>query len=410
MARIALRQIFALLAATASVAGPNADVKLEIETLSPPCALKSNDAIEFLVTARGMQNVRQIKIAITWQPQGVVDNIRVDLPESAQRRGLIAPFPAGVTSRTAEIGLATFGDGLTGDMDLARFTLLLASHVMSTSRLDVWIDEVSLGPSFTERDTLQPTGATVLANYCDERDQVLEHSLLLDPDVQHLQFSSSHRSSILDQSSGEAEMLARLYGNGSLVPNKTITWRVTNLGPSPVSILDGTAVTQVAPGNVHEHTTMANTRGNSTLVIDAGPGPNGLPSTAELLVCAELATNVLCGVGVIHWESANPTAVLSRDSSAILPLTLEPSYPNPFNGSTVIRFQIPEPMSSFMVGIYNTVGQRVKLLSDEHPAAGARELTWEGHCEQGTPLASGIYFVVLRAGGTTQSKMITLLR
>ncbi|HEX9974490.1 MAG TPA: FlgD immunoglobulin-like domain containing protein [bacterium] len=75
---------------------------------------------------------------------------------------------------------------------------------------------------------------------------------------------------------------------------------------------------------------------------------------------------------------------------------LYPNYPNPFNGTTVIPFDLPH--SSYVVlEIYNIMGKKVRtLLADQKPA-GHFEVQWNGTDELNQTVASGIYFCRLQA-------------
>ena len=72
---------------------------------------------------------------------------------------------------------------------------------------------------------------------------------------------------------------------------------------------------------------------------------------------------------------------------------LSPNYPNPFNATTTIQFQVPE-QSSVRLAVYDATGRRVAVLADRVFATGIHELQWNasGH-------ASGLYFYRLEAEG-----------
>ena len=74
---------------------------------------------------------------------------------------------------------------------------------------------------------------------------------------------------------------------------------------------------------------------------------------------------------------------------------LEPNYPNPFNGSTVIRFEmkITAPVE---LSVYNGLGQKVKDLAWGVKAAGSHEIEWDGRDRKGRLVASGVYLYQLR--------------
>jgi hypothetical protein len=83
---------------------------------------------------------------------------------------------------------------------------------------------------------------------------------------------------------------------------------------------------------------------------------------------------------------------------------LQQNYPNPFNPVTHIRYGLPKP-SHVTVTLYNTLGQRVKVLVDERKEAGYHIFDFEPH-----NLASGIYFYRMEAGKFKQVKKMLFLK
>ncbi|MEJ2054226.1 MAG: FlgD immunoglobulin-like domain containing protein, partial [Calditrichaceae bacterium] len=84
---------------------------------------------------------------------------------------------------------------------------------------------------------------------------------------------------------------------------------------------------------------------------------------------------------------------------AVMPtkLALHSNYPNPFNPSTTIRFDIPEFYSDKIVTIqvFNILGQKVRTLLKGIVAGGQHEIIWNGKNDQGVRLPSGLYFVAM---------------
>lgn len=100
-----------------------------------------------------------------------------------------------------------------------------------------------------------------------------------------------------------------------------------------------------------------------------------------------------------------PCIVQSVDEGTSLPnnYLLLTNYPNPFNPSTVIRYQVPST-SHVVVAIYDLAGQRIAILVDEEKYAGSYDITYGA-----AHLSSGIYLCRLIAGGTTiSSKMVVI--
>ncbi|MGH7495655.1 MAG: FlgD immunoglobulin-like domain containing protein, partial [bacterium] len=82
---------------------------------------------------------------------------------------------------------------------------------------------------------------------------------------------------------------------------------------------------------------------------------------------------------------------------------LEANYPNPFNPSTRIRYQLPEA-ASVKLEIFNALGQKVReLVKDEQQAAGYYTIAWDGRNALGAASTSGVYFLKLEAKSATKS-------
>jgi len=81
-----------------------------------------------------------------------------------------------------------------------------------------------------------------------------------------------------------------------------------------------------------------------------------------------------------------------------------PTYPNPFNSSATISFDLPAP-ANVVVDIYNILGQRVARLVDKPYPAGHQQMIWNA-----SSVSSGIYFVKIDAGENRAIKKMLLLK
>ena len=80
------------------------------------------------------------------------------------------------------------------------------------------------------------------------------------------------------------------------------------------------------------------------------------------------------------------------------------NYPNPFNPITKISWQFPV-RSLQSLKVYDVLGNEVVTLVNEEKSAGYYEVDFDG-----SRLASGIYFYVLRSGDFVQSRKMLLLK
>ena len=85
------------------------------------------------------------------------------------------------------------------------------------------------------------------------------------------------------------------------------------------------------------------------------------------------------------------------------------AYPNPFNPSTTISFNLPRK-GHLHLKVYNLRGQLVKTLVDEPLEAGSGQVVWNGDDQSGGSAASGVYFYELRFGDEVLSEKMMLIK
>ena len=90
-------------------------------------------------------------------------------------------------------------------------------------------------------------------------------------------------------------------------------------------------------------------------------------------------------------------------------LSLDGNYPNPFNPVTTIRFGLPEPRQVSLT-VMNMLGQEVLTLVNGWQDLGYHEVRWLGLDRSGVPVASGVYFAVLRDGNLVRVEKMMLLK
>lgn len=90
-------------------------------------------------------------------------------------------------------------------------------------------------------------------------------------------------------------------------------------------------------------------------------------------------------------------------------LRLEPSYPNPFNPQTTLAYWVPMD-ARVRLAVVDARGQVVARLVDGVQTSGRHVVAWNGRDSRGAPVASGVYRLLLRAGGEERSRSVTLLK
>jgi hypothetical protein len=108
--------------------------------------------------------------------------------------------------------------------------------------------------------------------------------------------------------------------------------------------------------------------------------------------------------GYIHWTLiVNPIGIQKISSEIPEYYKLYDNYPNPFNPTTKIRFDIPFPPDEsrgVKLVIYDVLGREITTLVNEQLKPGTYEVEWDG-----TNFTSGVYFYRLEAE-TTNGKAI----
>ena len=85
------------------------------------------------------------------------------------------------------------------------------------------------------------------------------------------------------------------------------------------------------------------------------------------------------------------------------------NFPNPFNPTTTIKYQIPSTGEVNLV-IYNLLGGRVRMLVDRPQESGYHEVHWDGKNDAGLSLSSGIYVYRLNTANYSLVKKMVLLK
>jgi len=80
------------------------------------------------------------------------------------------------------------------------------------------------------------------------------------------------------------------------------------------------------------------------------------------------------------------------------------NYPNPFNPSTKIKFEIPDP-GFVSLKVYDVLGNEITTLVNEEKSAGKYEVEFDGK-----GLSSGMYFYTLKAGNYSETKKMILIK
>ena len=106
---------------------------------------------------------------------------------------------------------------------------------------------------------------------------------------------------------------------------------------------------------------------------------------------------------------ATPPTDVTDDQNRNTVTQLGENYPNPFNPSTMIHFDLKEK-SQVTLSVYNTRGECVKHLTNASFSYGKHQLYWNGTNDKGNSVSSGIYYYKMKAGNYTKIRKMLLIK
>ncbi|MCB1058767.1 MAG: T9SS type A sorting domain-containing protein [Calditrichaeota bacterium] len=100
------------------------------------------------------------------------------------------------------------------------------------------------------------------------------------------------------------------------------------------------------------------------------------------------------------------THIIAADDPILQPssFSLHEAYPNPFNASVTLSYDVPTP-ARVSLDVIDIMGRKVTTLVSENSTAGTHSIQW-----QADHSPSGLYFVRLTSGSFTQTQKIILLK
>jgi Tol biopolymer transport system component/N-acetylneuraminic acid mutarotase len=272
---------------------------------------------------------------------------------------VLSPFLAGWDSLSANVdSLAPFGPISPFDA-----SLILQKRVGLIGRFPVQEDEAVNHPQpetnnstpkrvLTQRVLSLVPGEGYWAVVVDERGGILAGDLLLSGIAGRVELAPALQEYLIASRSG---------GEGL---------RVVFAGAQPLS----------GPGEL--------------LRVYPGVGPGSAQLTRAILNDGNLA--------VVLSSDATTTALPSH-------FALLGNYPNPFNPTTHLSYQLPGS-TLVKLAIYDLLGQQVRVLVEGTQPAGYYQVLWDGRNEQGQPVASGIYIYRLESQGQAVHRRLLLLK
>ena len=104
------------------------------------------------------------------------------------------------------------------------------------------------------------------------------------------------------------------------------------------------------------------------------------------------------------------TVSISHDEGTLpKQFALYPAYPNPFNPTTTLRYELPED-AIVNITIYDMVGRIIRTLVNDSQTAGYKSIQWNATNDRNEPVSTGLYLYTIQAGKFRQTEKMVLLK
>jgi hypothetical protein len=152
---------------------------------------------------------------------------------------------------------------------------------------------------------------------------------------------------------------------------------------------------------------------------DAGHGPVGLHYTdnggVDYLVrnIFELGPSTPLGLPAEKRDPFSQDVISREDGDTQVPgarvNALGSAYPNPFNPSTTIPFELATA-GRVSLQIFDTQGRLVRTLYNEEMPVGTHQAVWNGCDNSGSQVATGVYFVRFATGDYQVTRKLVMIK
>lgn len=369
-------------------------------------------------------------------------NYSVDLPESDYRMTFIPGFPF------SEVEIPQFtiaaGQNLTFNYSNAPASLLIVGADQSSSVDTIYseigksltfdsylwdLDEIPNEPTLADLATLsQPsilvwyTGSKVFNVMSSTQEQLLVDYLNAGG---HLVLSGQNL--VQTQSSGNLMTMLGINQSGNYQGSSDFVRGIVGSALSPPGASFGFLMraSGVNDENLQNSKDVLNVTGNGVVV--AGYGANANEGNAVVTVQGnnwkaavfgfDLAAIIKSSPSLTSADEAlqavvdNLFVVGIEEGESKIPqkFSLEQNFPNPFNPSTKISFNLPKS-SKVKLEVFNVKGQLVKTLASRNFESGRQSITWNAADDAGNLVSTGIYFYKITTPDFTSTKKAIFLK
>jgi len=157
--------------------------------------------------------------------------------------------------------------------------------------------------------------------------------------------------------------------------------------------------------------------------IEAGSGPilefevqfdDNLDNSSIIMTMASYATgdagaNPLTTVFHGFGQFAGYFVALDEEVSIPGEFALHPNFPNPFNPTTMIAYDLPDA-SDVQLDIYDLMGRNINRVVNQNQSAGRHFVTWNANDYLGNQVSAGVYLYRLQAGNMIFTRKMVLMK
>ncbi|MFZ1081640.1 MAG: FlgD immunoglobulin-like domain containing protein [Candidatus Kryptoniota bacterium] len=156
--------------------------------------------------------------------------------------------------------------------------------------------------------------------------------------------------------------------------------------------------------------TWLNFKSNSASLKDVSPNSTGdAEFTFSVDKKASVGKDTTLTATISTSDGQTWTKDITVEVAAPKDYQLYNNFPNPFNPSTKIAFDLPEASHVKLV-IYDIVGREVAQVADADYPAGYTELTWNGINKNGVTVSSGVYLCRISTDKWSSVKKMMMLK
>lgn len=107
---------------------------------------------------------------------------------------------------------------------------------------------------------------------------------------------------------------------------------------------------------------------------------------------------------IVKYKYKIPDKIESENNFTPNEFVLNQNFPNPFNSTTTISYNIKNP-ARVTIRIFNVLGIHVATIVDEYKPSGSFSVSWKAN-----DLSSGVYYIQMNADGNLITKKMVLLK